>query len=262
MFIAERSLKFSANESKFSSKIKNFHSVGPILPLIKKTARRRQALISYGGGEAALWYKNGRDTNYSSVLTKILLKYVDWRSFDRVIITTNERILEGLINEFSDSIFEFTTCGSHSGFLRELAQSEILLTTAGLVTSQEAFESETPVLFLPPSNNSHYILQDELHDIGLAKASVHLADFLPRLFLRGKPEDESIADVMFQLRKLEHSLAIQNKVGEKINSLVQNRTVWSDISVKENKQFLKSLGGNGSQVTVGLINELLHGKCL
>lgn len=257
LFIAERSLKFSANESLFGPKIKNFVTVGPILPTIEKVERKKQALISYGGGEAAMWYKSGKDTNYASVVTNILVKDVDWSHFDRVIVTTNERILKELANQFSNSIFEFTTCGSHDGFLKELAQSEILLTTAGLVTSQEAFESETPVIYLPPSNNSHYILQDELHDLGLARASVHLSDFMPRLTLRGKQENDSIAEVMLQLRELENSPEVQTKIGQKINDLIQTRSTWSQVSVKENKEFLESLGKNGAQTTADKIQQLI-----
>ncbi len=257
LYIAERSLKFSVNESLFGPKIKNFYTVGPILPSIKKTKRKKQALISYGGGEAAMWYKNGKDTNYSSVITNILLKNVDWSYFDRVIVTTNEYILKELSDKFPESVFEFTTCGSHTGFLEELSRSEVLLTTAGLVTSQEAFESETPVIYLPPSNNSHYLLQDELHDLGLARASVHLTDFMPRLSLRGKTEDKSISEVMQQLREVEYSSIMQNEIGKKINNLIQKRTEWSGISIRENKEFLKSLGGNGAQPAANKIKHIL-----
>lgn len=260
LFIAEKSLLYSADDTKFSSQIKNFYSVGPILPEIKNMKRKKQALISFGGGEAAMWYRNGKDTNYSEVLTSILLKSVDWSCFDRVIVTTNERIVKELSLKFSGLGFEFTTCGSHSGFLEEMVQSEILLATAGLVTSQEAFMSETPVIYLPPSNNSHYILQDELMSMNLGLASVHLADFLPRLTLRGKPENVSIAEVMSQLRMVESSMDLQEKIGEKINALVKSKSEWSTDSVKSSKYFLASLGSNGAETTVDKIQELIVSK--
>lgn len=260
LYVRERSIKDtrdSKNELEYGSIIKNLYSVGPILPEISSLKRKKQALVSYGGGEASYWYKVGRDTNYPALMTDILLKYVAWKDFDKVIITTSEHILKDLSTKFTNTPFEFTTCGSHTGFLKEMAQSELILTTTGLVTTQEAFLSKTPLIFLPPSNNSHYLLLDELREQGFASNSVHLSDFMPKLDLRGIPEGQSIPAVLQQIGNLERSPDVQAKIGESINKLIQTRKQWSTESINNNLKFVDSLGGNGSKLVVDKISQLL-----
>jgi len=224
---------------------------------MKKFNRKKQAIISYGGGEAFHWYKVGKDTNYPSLMTNILNTYVDWSDFDRVIVATGTHILSELSKEYKDSPFEFTNCGSHEGFLKEMAQSEILLSTAGLVTTQEAFTSQTPLVYLPPSNNSHYILQDELEERIPDLPSVHLSNYLEWIDLRDKPEEETIPAVMEQLRKVEKSTEIQKSIGHDLNRLVKNRKEWSQKSVRHNAEFLDTLGENGAPAVVDKIEHLL-----
>ncbi len=260
LYIRERSIKDekdNRNELEYGFKIKNLYSVPPIIPQMRARTRKPYALISYGGGEATHWYQFGLDTSYPIIMTGILSRYVDWNDFKRVIITTSKKIVDDLSVKFNDAKFEFTTCSSHSGFLDEMTQCEIILTTAGLVTTQEAYQSKTPLIYLPPSNDSHYILLDELREQGFAQQSVHLADFMPKLNLRGKPDDKCIAEVMKQLRELEQSLHIQAEVGKIINTHVQNRRNWSAKSVRNNLRFINDLGKNGAQITVDKINELL-----
>lgn len=261
LYVRELSMEDSANEIVFGPKIKNFFSVGPILGKVKKTGRVRQALIAYGGGEATHWYKIGRDTNYPFLMTNILQEYVDWSQFDHVIIATGEHIVGGLKNKFPNTRFEFT-CLPQRKYLHELLRSEILITTAGLVTSESAFQYETPTLFLPSSNDSHYLLLEELREKGLAPASVELSDYLPALHLRGKGEKESIAEVMAQLRELEQSLDIQARMGKRINELVGNRKKWSSGSVIKGKKFIDSLGSNGVIAVANKIEQMLAGRSL
>ncbi|CAN5352609.1 hypothetical protein BH10PAT1_BH10PAT1_7320 [soil metagenome] len=261
IYIRERSIndtKADQNAKKFGPKIKNLYTVGPIIPLIKTRRRKKQVVISYGGGEATHWYKVGRDTNYPFVMTNILLKYVDWTPFSRIIIATGKHILDDLSKEFVNSPFKFTNCGSHEGFLKEMSKSEILLTTAGLVTTQEAFYSNTPVIFLPPSNDSHYILLDELRDQIPNIPSVHLSDFMDKLILRGKSVEDNISNVMKQLHKVEKSESIQAGIGSNINKLLSARATWLKTSVGNNKLFLDNLGENGAETVVEKIEELFR----
>jgi len=257
LYVRERSLKDSVNESKYGPKIKNLFSVGPIVPKIKHAERKSQALISFGGGEASYWYKAGIDSNYPFVMTDILLKDVDWSQFERTIVTTSKCILKELSKRFPLTPFEFSTCGSHDGFIKELSESEVLLITPGLVTSQSAFESGTPTIFLPPSNNSQYLQLDEFRELGLARASVHLSDFLPKLDLRGKPPRETSKQVLRQLSELEQSAEIQTGMGSRIDELVKNRRKWSLASINNCRNFIDSLGGNGAQAVTDKITQLL-----
>ena len=64
LYIRERAFDASVNEAKFGSKIKNLQTVGPIIGIVKKLARKNQALISFGGAQATHAYQVGKDTNY------------------------------------------------------------------------------------------------------------------------------------------------------------------------------------------------------
>lgn len=260
LYIREKSIndhKDNENEKKFGSKIKNLFSVGPIIPEMTTRERVDQVIISYGGGEASHWYKVGRDTNYPVVMTKILLNYVDWKPFKRVIVSTGKHILKELAREFKSSSFEFTNCLSHAGFLEEMTRSKLILTTAGLVTSQEAFQSKTPLIYLPPSNNSHYILLDEIREKVPGIPSVHLSDFMEKVELRGMPEEKSIPAVLSQLKTVESSAVLQKKIGDKINLLVSSRKNWAGSSIEDNLKFLNSLGKNGANDVVNKIESVL-----
>lgn len=259
LYVRERSADDSANEAKFGPKIKNLFNVGPIIGKMENTKRKRQVLISYGGGEATYWYKVGKDTNYPFMMTDILLNYVDWDQFDRITITTSERIVKELKKKFSKTRFEFA-CFPQEKFIIKLLQSEILLTTAGLVTTQVAFQSGTPTIFLPPSNDAHYLLLDELRKLGLAPASVHLSDFLNKLDMRGKSEIENIPEVLQQLHELEQSPKTRIAVGAKINAFVRDRNKWSSRSIVKGKKFIDSLGGNGAETTACRILQFLTDK--
>lgn len=259
LYIRERSMDDSINDAKYSFKIKNLYNVGPIIGRVKDIKRKRQALISYGGGEAYYWYKASIDTNYPFVMTNILLNYVNWTQFDKIIVATNERIAAELVKRFPQAPFEFV-CLPYERFLLELAQSEVALITPGLVTAETVFELGIPTIFLPPSNNSQYVQLDEFRECGLAPASVHLSDFMNKLELREKKLHESMQEVLRQLRNLEQSTKIQASVGTRVRELVENRQDWTTEFITNGRKFIDSLGGNGAQTAVNKINQLLIDK--
>lgn len=256
LYIKERSLDDSVNKAKFGPKIKNMYSVGPIIGKIKNKKRRNQALISFGGGEATYWYKSGIDTNYPFIMTKILSSYVDWSDFESILFATNEHIVTELEKRFPEVPFKFITL-AHDEFLEEISQSEVILIMPGLVTVEAAFYLATPTIFLPASNNSQYLQLEQFRKLGLATASVHLADFMPKLNLKVMPIRRSTQEMLRQLREFEFLPDVQVKVGTKLNELVKNRRKWSAESIKKGKKFIASLGGNGVQAVTDKIAELL-----
>lgn len=256
LFIREKSLKDDKNKLKFGPKIKNLLSVGPIIGRIEKSEKKHQAFISYGGGEATYSYRIGHDTNFPFVMTEILMDTVDWSEFDRIIVATNETTVKELRKRFPKTTFEFI-CLPSDEFLREISRSEIILITPGLVTSETAFYYGIPTIFLPASNNSQYLQLEEFRKLGLAPASVHMSDFLPRLKLRDFLIEKSTKEVLRQIRELEYSTKLQSKVGNSVNSLVRNRKKWSPEFITEGKKFIDSLGGNGAQVAANEIVKVL-----
>jgi len=256
LYITERLMDDKTNEEKFASKIKNLVKVGPIIGKMGGGSRRNQVLISYGGGEAPYWYKEGRDTNYPSVMTNLLLKSINWSKFDKVIVATSERIASDLSDKFPNSSFEFRTL-AHDKFLDELSHSEVILITPGLVTAELSFESGTPTIFLPPSNNSQYLQLDQFIEHGLAPAHAHLSDFMPKLELKGIPLRDSTQMVLKQLREFEQSPKAQKNVGERLSKLVADRDKWANGFITKGKEFVESLGGNGAYTTANKIKEIL-----
>lgn len=255
-YIREQTINDNKNEMIYKEKIKNFYTVGPIIGLQKPSIKKKQVLISYGGGEATHWYKVGKDTNYPFVMTSILERYVNWSMFDKVIIASNEKLIQQLKVKFPHSKFTFSFLPQQD-FLKELSKSEILLTTAGLTTSESAFQMQIPIIFLPSSNNSHYVLLEEFRKLNLARASVQLSDFMKPLKLQDLSPHESMKIVMRQLKKLELSEDIQKKVGEKINLLIINRDEWIHKHITSGKSYLNSLGGNGTKKVVDIIESIL-----
>lgn len=181
-------------------------------------------------------------------MTSILADYVDWRGFDRILVTTSERIASSLRAAFPNIGWEFTTLPQES-FTRELSQSSLLLTTAGLVTTQAAYISSTPTIFLPASNNAHYMLLDELRDLGLASASVHLADTMERVQIQGRPQSENLPEVLGQLMDLDQSPSLRRLVGERLNELVRTKDIWELASVDAGRAFMSSLEWEGAAET-------------
>jgi len=257
LYIRERAFDASVNEARYGTKIKNLFTVGPIMGTVKKRSRTNQATISFGGAQATHVYQVGKDTNYPFVMTDILSKYIDWSGFKRVILATSECVIKQLKARFSNIQFEFATL-AHDTFLTEMSQSQVILITPGLITTQCAFYSETPVIFLPGSNDSQYLQINDLRVLGLAPASVGLNDFLPKLNLLHLPGSESTRLVMEQLRVLEKSQETQAKIGFRLNELVQTRDEWSKESVLKGKTYIDSLGGNGARETAEKIKKLIN----
>lgn len=259
LFIKECSLNDNNNELRFAAKIKNMQNVGPIIGSVRNSKRKKQALISYGGGEATYSYKIGIDTNFPFVMTKIFLDYVDLTQFNKIIVATNENTVRDLRKIFSEAPFEFI-CLPYGNFLKELSQSELIFITPGLVTSETAFYYETPTIFLPASNNSQYLQLEEFRERNLAPASVHMSDFMPKLNLKKISIAESTKTVLKQLRELEQSSMLQARVGAKINKLAHERRKWSTEFVTKGRKFIDSLGGNGAQLATDKITQLLITK--
>lgn len=189
-------------------------------------------------------------------MTNILFKSVDWSQFDKIIVATSERIAKELAKRFPKTPFEFA-CLPHDKFLRDLSQSEIILITPGLVTAELSFESGTPTIFLPPSNNSQYLQLDQFLKQGLAPAHAHLSDFMPRLELHGIPLRDSTQMVLKQLKEFEQSPEVQARVGARINKLVEDRKKWSSEFISKGRKFIDSLGSNGAYAAAEKIKQIL-----
>ncbi len=259
LYLSERFINESVNSSKYLSKIRNFVSVGPIMGESKNIIRKNKVLISFGGGQATHHYQAGRDTNYPFFMARILENFIDWSTFDSVTIATSETIVEKLKTRYPNSIFKFRTF-AYDDFLKEIAESKLLLTTPGLITAEAAFFSKTPVIFIPASNDSQYLQLEELRLNGLAPASVGLMDYMPHLEMRHIPGKDSTMMMLKQLSEFEKDEELQQKVGSKLNEFVQNYDLWSNGEIAKGSKFVEDLGGNGAQAAANEINRLIQSQ--
>lgn len=256
LFIAELSLNNKRNHQKYSESIKNLLLVSTILPKIPPKKVINQALVSFGGAESTHWYQIGKETQFPYIMSEIITQRVEWGNLEKVYIATNERVIPQLREKYGNEKFIFD-CLKHDEFIEKLSNSEVVLITPGLVTTQTAFYTKTPVIFLPSSNNSQYIQLEEYRKEGLVEASVALADFIERLDFTDKNESETNQMVIEQVNSIKENNAVKEKIGQKLSQLIETRRNWSKRAITAGERYLQSRGSNGSIKAVEAIQKLL-----
>lgn len=256
LYIAELSLNNKRNHQKYSESINNLVLVSTILPKIPKKKVTKQALVSFGGAESTHWYRIGKETHFPYIMSEIVTQRVDWDDLEKVYIATNERVIPQLREKYGSEKFLFG-CLEHDDFIEKLSNSEVVLITPGLVTTQAAFYTKTPVIFLPSSNNSQYIQLKEYRKEDLAEASVTLADFIEKLDFTGKTESETNQMVIEQVNSIKENITVKEQIGKKLSQLIKTRNNWSKRAIAAGERYLQSRGSKGSTKAVEAIQELL-----
>lgn len=242
---------------RYGEKIKNLKSVGPIVDLDSLINRsiNNQALVNYGGMEAAGWYQVGKDSNYPYVITELLVKKVDFSSFDKVIFTGNERIISELDKKYGNSKFIFKTL-PHRFFTQELANSKLVLTTPGLETPLESFTYQVPTIFLPPSNSSQYVQLDDFNKNGAAYMALHFKDYYLELNFKDKNLKEMMVIFLEELKRFENDRKALENVSSRINDFISNKQLQVK-QVEGQKKYLERVGKNGLNSALEIINSFL-----
>lgn len=181
-YIKQNTLNDEVNYKKYADKMKNLHSVGPIVDLtpLKKVQKKNQILVAYGGMEGEGVFKVGVDSHYPYIVTDLLVNKVDFSKFDKVVFTGNERIIKELEEKYGNEKFIFCSM-SHDNFIKELIDSQLSLMVPGLETPLEAFSYRIPTFFLPPLSSSQYVQLNDFIDRDATVNYVHFADFYPKL---------------------------------------------------------------------------------
>ncbi|WP_411129786.1 hypothetical protein [Streptomyces sp. x-19] len=235
--------------------------VGPIvgsIPRLENALSATDLLVNFGGGEAAGWYKLGKDTNYPYLVVESLHSHVDLTKFSSVTITGGERFVSECRRRWPASRYSFE-CLGHQDFLERLASSCAFLTVPGLEAPLEAWSAGIPTLFLPPSNSSQYVQLDEYRRQGVAAASIHLRDHLPGLDLMQLPLRERSARFLEQLGGFEEDSDIRRSWRKQLEAMLNDTRTWPQL-VSDAHAFIDQLGRNGLEDCVEAIEALLRRK--
>jgi len=256
-YIKQTTMKDDINVQKYKGKIRNLHSVGPIVDLsvLQTKQQKNQALIAFGGMEGEGWYKVGVDTNYPYTLMNLLKKQVDFSSYDEVLVTGNERILSQLAHLFGNRTFKFFSL-SHERFAQELADSKIVLMVPGLETPLEAFSYGVPTIFLPPSNSSQYVQLNEFCQYGVAEMTLHFDDYYSPLNMPRNDLKAMMEIFLKQLVVFEQDSVTQCHMAKRIYQYL-TETATQAKQIKMQQDYLRSLGGNGTQEAIEIVSDFI-----
>jgi hypothetical protein len=259
-YIKQNTLNDEKNCNKYAGKIKNLHSVGPIVDLspLKKINKANQVVVAYGGMEAEGIFKVGVDSHYPYIVTDLLINRVDFSNYEKILFTGNERVIKELDAKYGNEKFIFKAL-PHNTFIQELANSQISLMVPGLETPLEAFSYRIPTIFLPPSNSSQYVQLDDFINRGAATMSVHFTDYYPRLNFEGKNLGEMLQIFLEQLHIFEKDGIVQSDVAKKVNNFIHSKELY-DTQIVAQEKFIDMLGGNGTEKCLKIISDFIENR--
>lgn len=175
----------------------------------KSDSKGNQLLVNFGGTRSRL-IQPGVNSNYSTVVAKILETALQKHQFERVLFTGDARTMSLLADTVSVPKCSFGSL-SHDKFLAELNQSALLITSPGLTTTYEAFAYSIPVAFLPPQNFSQFLILKRLRKKGAAPYSFHWLDFYPEMDMDvGIPELTGVERVLSCINRFERDSRAQS----------------------------------------------------
>ncbi|MFA5763988.1 MAG: hypothetical protein WC915_04200 [archaeon] len=243
--------------TKYFDKIKNPQLVGPIVKDPQENIKRQnKLLINFGGLESAS-IKIGKNSNYPFTIAKLLEKIETQLDFDEILCVGNGKIMSQLQEKNKSTKIKYDFLG-HDEFIQELAMSKMLITSPGLTTSFEAFNSSTPTFFLPPQNYSQYWNLNGFKINGLAKESINWDSYADLKIIENEEEISGINKVLQGIKRFETDTNQQLKLADYlVNATKSNGQELKKVSIKQKKYFNK-LGGNGTPKIIESINNLLE----
>jgi hypothetical protein len=258
LYVYQRSLDASRNVKRFGPRLRRMLGVGPLIDTVERTwrPRPRTLMLCYGGIEAEGFYQIGKDSTYPYTMTRLLLEKVNLSEFDELTVVGNRRVTDQLADTFRDRRLHSTTM-AHTEFLDAITTTEVVLAVPGLETSLEAFYYGVPVIHLPPSNATQYWQLEHFRNLGLAPASVHFTDFLPRLELDPLSREERNAAFLKQLAEFERSGSVLALVASKLDRCIRTRSEWSVPVIAARQEYVRRLGGNGLPEAAAAICHML-----
>ncbi len=246
---------------KFAGKIKNPVLVGPIVKnFSSNVVRKNKLLINLGGMESAS-IKVGVNTNYPYVIAWILESVLSkCSSFDEIFCAGNRDILEKINRKMPNSVVRFHFF-EHDDFLFQLAEAKLVISSPGLTTAFEAFNLETPILFLPPQNYSQYWNLDSFIKNNIAQGAINWNHLYPESnIIKNEEQKIGIEKVLQCTRKFENDKKARLKIEQYIIQIISLKESELLGIGKRQKKYFDFLGGNGTETICEKISILLDDK--
>ena len=246
LYIGQRSIGCDAQIDRMAQAIPNLRIVGPLVPTMPPMQRRDDLLlVNFGGGNAPGWYELGVESNYPATVIRTLIPALMAQPFREVLITGSEAVLTNIRIRAGalPSQFRLASLG-RSEFTRAMCACTSLLTVPGLETPLEAWASETPCVFLPPSNASQYFQLEFYRQAGLADDGI---DFVPQTTggceaIETKTLRARNAAFLEALKEFEGNAELRRSTSASIA-----RQLAAPPAPERGRAFIASLGGRGLQ---------------
>ncbi len=244
---------------KFSGRIKNPVLVGPIIKEVPNgVPKKNKLLINLGGMESAS-IKVGVNTEYPYVIMRLINDLLaKGHDFAEIVCAGNRDILEEMKRRTPNGAIHYQFF-EHNDFLRQIAESRLIISSPGLTTAFEVFNSGTPVFFIPPQNYSQYWNLDSFIKNGVAEEAINWNHLYSEVsILKNEEQKKGIEKVLQCTRQFEKDPKAWSKVEGGVKHFLTLPTDELEGVGKRQKKYFETLGGNGTEVIVKGIIDLLE----
>jgi hypothetical protein len=257
LYIKQQVLPDGVGSHRFDLRVKNMHTVGPIVKETHSIAhdRSNRLLVCYGGMEAPGWYETGRNHNYAYVMTRLLLDSGISDSYDEVCFSGSQKIMSRLSDQYAGHALTFRSY-PHEEFVQLLGESRVALLSGGLETSLEAFSSDTPAIFLPPLNVTQYLQVQHFRDHGAARASIQQADYYGIPFNENMDRREKVQAFLSQACRFEGDDKALADAGSRLSNWVRDPSVLEEAR-RGQREYFGALSQGGCDAAVLKIDSLV-----
>lgn len=248
----------SEQMKKFSGRIRNPFLVGPIVKEVPTgVSKKNKLLINLGGMESAS-IKVGVNTEYPYTIMRLINDVLaKGHNFDEIVCAGNRDILEEMKKRIPNGAIHYQFF-EHDEFLRQIAESRLIISSPGLTTAFEVFNSGIPVFFIPPQNYSQYWNLDSFIKNGVATRAINWNHLYPEVsILKCEEQKDGIEKVLQCTRNFEKDQVAWSRVEDYIRHLLTLSAEELKEVGERQKKYFETLGGNGTEVIVRKITELL-----
>jgi len=245
---------------KFSSQIKNPVLVGPIVKEIPKNIKKKNKLLINLGGMESASIKVGINTNYPYVIMRLINDVLEkGNDFDEIVCAGNKDILEEMKNRLPKRTIRYQFF-EHDEFLQQIAEARLVISSPGLTTAFEVFNSGVPIFFIPPQNYSQYWNLDSFIKTKVDNEAINWNRLYPESnIIKNEEQKLGIEKVLMCTRKFETDKEAWLKVERRLKQILSYSEKELGDVAKKQKEYFDSLGGNGTETIVKMITELLDG---
>ena len=172
----------------------------------------------------------------------------------------NKDILEEIEKRTPHGVIQYQFF-EHDEFLHQIAEAKLIISSPGLTTAFEVFNSETPIFFIPPQNYSQYWNLEGFISNDIAPGAINWNHLYPENnIIKNEEQKIGIEKVLQCTRNFENDKGAQLKIEQYINHIFSMNEEELQKIGKQQKKYFNSLGSNGTNIIIQKITGLLDKK--